>query len=121
MKRIALIVATALVAAFVWGCSAPLDNRIESFVEKTEAKCESYSQEDWDKSLKQYEALVNEYQTNIDSYTQEQKEKINKAIGRYSGILVKQGVNAAGKAVKDAIDGASSFINGVKESLGTEN
>ncbi len=121
MKQFRIILFAAVASLVLASCAGkPIEDKFDSFVNKVESKCDSYTQADWDKVIKEYDALIQEYQQNIDSYTQEQKAAVNKAIGKYTGILLKAGVNQAGKAVQDAIDSASSFIKGVSESLETE-
>ena len=120
MKTLRIALITLFAALFISSCSRPLENRIDSFVSKTEANCASYSQADWEKSIKEYEALVQEYKDNYDTFNKEQKEKINSAIGKYSGILLKQGIDAVSNSVQNAVDIASSFLKGVKESIGVE-
>ena len=93
--------------------SRPLADRMDKFVAKTEAGYEKYSDQDWAKSQEQFNALVQEYKDNFDSFSKEEKDRINKAMGKYTGILLKKGISAAGNVLKDAVDGASEFIKGV--------
>ena len=117
LYRLFLIIAGLLILA---GCSRPLEKRVDSFVSKTEARYENYTEEDWQKSLKEYEALVQEYKDNYKSFSKEEREHINKALGRYSGILLKRGIATAGDALQDLIDGASSFVKGLLDSVDSE-
>ena len=117
LYRLFLIVAGLLILA---GCSRPLEKRVDSFVSKTEARYENYSEEDWQKSLEEYEALVQEYKDNYKSFSKEEREHINNALGRYSGILLKRGISTAGDALQNLIDGASSFVKGLLDSVDSE-
>ena len=74
LDRISLIVAGLLILA---GCSRPLEKRIDGFVSKTETRYENYTEEDWQKSLEEYEALVQEYKDNYKSFSKEGKHPIN--------------------------------------------
>ena len=101
-------------------CTRPLCDRVERFVNKTEANYEKYSEEDWQKSLNEYQALAQEYKDNYQSFSKEEKERINKALGKYTGILLKKGISSAGSVLQEAIDGASSFLKGVFDSAESE-
>lgn len=101
-------------------CSRPLEDRVEIFVSKTEARYENYTEEDWQKSMQEYQALAQEYKDNYQSYSKEERDRINKAFGKYTGILLKQGLSTAGNALQQAIDGASSFMKGVFDSMESE-
>lgn len=116
--KIKSLLTLALGIALLAGCSRPLADRMESFVAKTEARCEKYSDEDWAKSQEQFNALSQEYKDNYQSYTKEEKEKINKAMGKYTGLLLKKGLSTAGSALEDAVESASDFIKGVVDSAG---
>ena len=56
--------------------------------------------------------ILEEYDLNYDSYTQEEKDAINKAIGRYNGLLIKQGIDDAGNILKDFGERLPSLIEG---------
>ena len=111
--KIKSLVVLVLGIALLASCSRPLADRMDKFVTKTEANYEKYSDQDWAKSQEQFNALVQEYKDNFDSFSKEEKERINKAMGKYAGILLKKGVSEAGGVIKDAVEGASEFIKGV--------
>ena len=118
--KIRTLIIVGLAAVVLAGCSKPLDKRFDSFVAKTEAHCDNYSADDWQKSIDEYHVYLQEYQDNYSSLTKDQKDRINNDIGKYTGILMKQGINAAGNAVQGAIDSASSFLRGVLDSVEKE-
>ena len=111
--KIKSLVVLALGIALLASCSRPLADRMENFVSKAEAKYEQYSEQDWAKSQEQFEALVQEYKDNFDSFTKEEKDRINKAMGKYTGILLKKGVTEAGNAIQEAVEGATEFLKGL--------
>ena len=117
IKKLMILVAGLFIIA---SCSRPLEDRIEGFVNRTEANYEKYSEEDWQKSLNEYHALTQEYKDNYQSFSKEERDRINQALGKYAGILLKKGISSAGNVLQEAIDGASSFLKGVLESAESE-
>lgn len=93
-------------------CSSPLSNRMNEYVSEVEANCKNWTAEDWELSQEEYAILLEEYQLNYDSYTQEEKDAINKAIGRYNGLLIKQGIEEAGSIIKEFGERLPSLIEG---------
>lgn len=87
IKKLMILLAGLFILA---SCSRPLEDRIERFVNKTEANYETYSEEDWQKSLNEYQALTQEYKDNYQSFSKEEKDRINQALGKYAGILLKR-------------------------------
>ena len=110
VKSLIILAVSMLVLA---ACNRPLDKRVESFVERTEANCEKYSDADWEKSIKEYEALAQEYKDTYKACTKEERERINEALGKYTRLMIKRGASAVDNALQDAIDEASSFLKGV--------
>lgn len=93
-------------------CSSPLSSRMNEYVTEVEASCQNWTEEDWERSQSKYEKLLEEYQTNYDSYSQEERDAINKAIGRYTGLLVRQGIEETGKLLKDFGERLPSLLEG---------
>lgn len=93
-------------------CSSPLSSRMNEYVTEVEATCQNWTEEDWELSQEEYAKLLEEYELNYDSYTQEEKDAINKAIGRYNGLLIKQGIEEAGSVLKEFGERLPSLIEG---------
>lgn len=93
-------------------CSSPLSSRMNEYVTEVEATCQNWTEEDWELSQEEYAKLLEEYDLNYDSYTQEEKDAINKAIGRYNGLLIKQGIDEAGNILKEFGERLPSLIEG---------
>jgi hypothetical protein len=112
MKNITriLIAIAAITLLASWG--KPLSSRTNDFVDNVEKSYKSWTKEDWDRSEEKYVKLLEEYKQNYDSYAPEEKAAINKAIGRYNGILVKQGIEGAGQKIKDFGERLPSLIEG---------
>ena len=96
----------------ITACNTPLSNRIGNYVNEVENNCSNWTEDDWERSQSEYEKLLEEYQTNYDSYSQEERDAINKAIGRYTGLLVRQGIEETGKLLKDFGERLPSLIDG---------
>ena len=93
-------------------CSSPLSSRMNEYVTEVESTCQNWTEEDWELAQEEYAKLLEEYDLNYDSYTQEEKDAINKAIGRYNGLLIKQGIDEAGNILKDFGERLPSLIEG---------
>lgn len=93
-------------------CSSPLSSRMSDYVSEVEANCKNWTAEDWELSQEEYAILLEEYQLNYDLYTQEEKDAINKAMGRYNGLLIRQGIEEAGRMLNEFGERLPSLIEG---------
>ena len=93
-------------------CAAPLSTRMNRYVTAAESKCSNWTDKDWELSKQEYKALLEEYRINKESYSQEEKDAINMAIGRYNGLLVKHGIEGLGDYLKSIGERIPSFIEG---------
>ena len=107
----AIIICILTLIAFTC-CSSTLSSRMNEYVSEVEASCQNWTEEDWELSQEEYAKLLEEYELNYDSYTQEEKDAINKAIGRYNGLLIKQGIEDAGSVLKEFGERLPSLIEG---------
>ena len=107
----AIIICILTLIAFTC-CSSTLSSRMNEYVTEVEATCQNWTEEDWELSQEEYAKLLEEYELNYDSYTQEEKDAINKAIGRYNGLLIKQGIDEAGNVIKEFGERLPSLIEG---------
>lgn len=107
----AIIICILTLIAFTC-CSSTLSSRMNEYVSEVEASCQNWTEEDWELSQEEYAKLLEEYEVNYDSYTQEEKDAINKAIGRYNGLLIKQGIDEAGNILKEFGERLPSLIEG---------
>ena len=110
MKTKTLII--GLVIALITSCASPLSIRLNDYVNEVESSCLNWTEEDWELSQEEYAKLLEEYELNYNSYTQEEKDAINKAIGRYNGLLIKQGIEEAGSVLKEFGERLPSLIEG---------
>lgn len=110
MKQLLLF--SIALAALLSSCVSPLSSRLNDYVNEVESSCQNWTEEDWDLSQEEYAKLLEEYELNYDSYSQEEKDAINKAIGRYNGLLIKQGIEEAGSVLKEFGERLPSLIEG---------
>lgn len=120
MKRTAFF---ALVAALglAIGCAtnASLPEKMDDFVEKTAEESKNYTTEDWEKSRESYEALVQEYNENSDSYTPEEKSKAIQAMARYNALLIENGIASASESLGEILDQIPQVLNEIIEKIDT--
>jgi hypothetical protein len=111
MKQFRLLITlSALLVMF--SCTAPLSSRLEDYVTNVENNSSEWTEEEWALSKQEYEKLLEEYSANRDSYTAEEKEAINKAIGRYNGLLIKQGFSDVEKYIKELGEDIPNLLDG---------
>lgn len=94
MKKYFLFVILALAATIIltsFGFSLP--SQFEHFVDKVEKNAPEYTQEDWNKASEQFKKLMDKYKESFDSIADEDKERIDKSIGKYRAIVFKYGVS----------------------------
>lgn len=104
-----LIIGLALTAS---SCASSLSTRMDEYIAECERNCENWTESDWELSKQEYRKLLDEYKLNQDSYSQEEKDGVNKAIGRYNGLLVKHGIEDLSKSLKKIGERIPSLIEG---------
>ena len=110
-----IVLATALIAA----CSSSnIPQKLASFVDNAELKSSDYDAEDWQKSMLQYEKLVDEYSNSGKEYTDAEKQMAVRAMGRYHSLLIKKGVEQSAAYVKELESSLPSYLEGLVDGLG---
>ena len=115
MKKILILLGLILLMT---ACTGTLPGRFTRLADKVEAKGKDMSKEQWDKCNEKFEALIEEYSDNYDSFDRDQKKKINKAIARYSRAALMSGVSGAADAVSDILEEVPGALNDVLEGVG---
>ena len=113
MKKLVLLLAVLSMTACATWKNVP--ERLDKFVGETEDVSSGYSQDDWQVSKQQYEALISEYSEHEDEYTVEQKALVMKDIGRYHSMLIVNSLRDAWEFLKTMIQILPSYWEGVKE------
>lgn len=119
MKKISLLMAVIALALVAVSCTSMLPARFERFVNKVEKNASSYTKEDWNSVTDQFTKLVEEYQKSYDKLSKEDRQRIDKAIGRFSAIAIKSGVSSAVQTINEAVSGLSSTLQNVVEGVGS--
>lgn len=114
MNKFGLIRATLalMITLMLTACTSSLSSRIDKAVADVEANCETWTEEEWDLAIDDYSKLLEEYEMNYNSYSAEEKAEINRALGRYSALMVKQGFREAGDALEDFTESLPSLVEG---------
>ena len=97
---------------FLTSCEVPTSMKFDQYVDEVEKNYKNWTDEDWEISKEKYRKLLEEYETNYESLTQEERDNINKAIGRYHGILLKNGFKKVDESINGFIDRLPSMFEG---------
>ncbi len=111
MKKLNFIM-ILLAMLFLTSCEIPTSVKFDNYIERVEEKCDEWTEEEWEVSKEKYRQLLEEYEANYDKMSQEERDAINKAIGRYNGILVKKGIEKVDESINDFIDRLPSLFEG---------
>ena len=112
MKTLKTLVFAGLASVMLASCTTPLSNRVDNFVDDAEDNCAEWSDTEWEKSMAEYDELLEEYETNYDDLSKEEKKAINRAVARYNGLIVKKGLEDAGSAIKEFGEQLPSMVEG---------
>lgn len=117
IRTLMILVAGLFILA---SCTRPLCDRVEQFVNKTEANYEKYSEEDWQKSLDEFKALSREYKNNKQSLSKEESERIVKALRKYSVLVLNKGIFTVGDLFQESLESMLPSLKGAFESMESE-
>lgn len=120
MKTVSKVLLALITGMIVFSCKAPLSDRMNNLVEEAEVSSSDWTERDWELSQEEYEKLCREYEENYDKYTKEERDAINKAIGRYNGMLVKRGLQDAGNAIREFGEHIPSMVEGFFSAFGDD-
>jgi len=102
----------------------PLVSDFKTFIQTVETDGKNYTKEQWDEANKQFDVLVDRFKKQKDSLSQEEKDVIHDAIGRYKAAVTNSGFDSAIKgmtktyntvanATTDAFHETQSFFKGL--------
>ena len=94
-----------------------LPSRFEKFVDKVEKNAPSYTEDDWNNIFEEYDKLNQKYDEAYSKLSSEDRERINKAKGRYIAIIAKYTVHDIIDSSKEAIKDASNIIKGAADGI----
>lgn len=94
-----------------------LAERVDAFVSDVEANYSTYEEVDWlEKDQKMAEFKL-EYAQKAPKLTEEEKDNINKAFGRYDAVVAKSKVDNVVNGVKEFFQDAGRYIEGLVEGM----
>ena len=111
MKKLNVII-VLLVMFLLTSCEIPTSTKFDNHLKKVENNCENWTEEEWEMSKEKYRQLLKEYEENYENMTPEERAEVNKAIGRYNGILMKKGIKKVDETFDDFIDRFPSLFEG---------
>ena len=98
--------------------SSNIPQKLDSFVDNAELKSNDYDAEDWQKSMLQYEELVEEFSNSGKEYSNAEKQMAARAMGRYHSLLIKNGIEQSAAYLKELESILPSYLEGLVDGLG---
>ncbi len=116
-RFITIIMASVLMAA----CSnSSVSQKLDSFVDNAELNSSGYDAEDWQKSMSQYEKLVEEYSNSGGECSEAEKQMAARAMGRYHSLLIKNGVKQSAAYLKELGSVLTPYLEGLADGFGED-
>lgn len=98
--------------------SAP--QKLNIFVNRTERLCVNYDANDWERSMNQFERLVEEYQSSGKRYTAAERKMAARSIGRYHSLLVTYGIGQTASYLEELKEMLPAYLEGFVDSFGDD-
>lgn len=118
MKKILSLVLAATLLASCAGVST--SEKLTRFVDKAEEKADGYSAEEWSQSLEEYEGLLQDYLKSGSECSEEEAKEATQAIGRYTGLLMKHGIEKSADLVSRLGTLLPSYLEGLASELNAD-
>lgn len=115
MKKILLLIVVALVACVA--CTKSLPARMNRLADKIVENADKYTQEEWNKMASEFDTLLNEYKENYDSFTEEERSEINRAMGKFAKAATVHGVTQVSKSLGAFMSGFSGKVDNFFDQL----
>ena len=113
MKKLFFLITAVICMA---SCQS-LAETVDAFVSDVEANYSTYEEVDWlEKDQKMAEFKL-EYAQKAPKLTEEEKDNINKAFGRYDAVVAKSKVDNVVNGVKEFFQDAGRYIEGLVEGM----
>jgi hypothetical protein len=109
-----------LTLATITSCSAPQKRPIEklnSHIAKVEKEYVNYTYEEWEVANIEFEKIVANIEANYDKMSPAERDAAMKAIGRYYGLVAKQGIQNAAQETQKALEALPSLIEGFTDAF----
>lgn len=119
IMRLSRFIPLFLVLVLLAACSSSnIPQKLDSFVYNAELNSSDYDAGDWQKSMSQYERLVEEYSASGKEYSDAEKQMAARAMGRYHSLLIKNGIEQSAAYLKELESILPSYLEGLVEGLG---
>ncbi len=117
MKKLMIFAVVMTMLTAMVSCSTPQStiSDLETLVDKVEKNRKEYTEEDWEKILKEYSAINEDLKDN--EYTDEELKEIGRLKGRYVGLLTKSAMKVAGSQLKTLFKQFEGGMEGLGEEL----
>lgn len=115
MKVLKLLVIAALSLALA-SCSTTAE-KIRAIVDDSVENADQLTTDEWAERDRQIEELLKSYENNPEALSEEDRESIDRALGRYYGAQMKQGIDVAKRNVEDFMNRLPSFIEGFMDAF----
>lgn len=99
------------------GCATTTD-KINSLVDEAVENSGNLTPEEWAQRDSLLEEYLLEYESDQESYTPEEQEAIDKALGRYYGAQMREGIEQTKRGVLEFMERLPGFIDGFMEGVG---
>lgn len=119
MKKIlTLFFIAALTISSLCGCKEKNSaTALSKHVDKIEKEYSEYDSDDWEKADIEFQELLSYCEENYGSLSEEDKEVMLNAIGRYYGLAAKQGIKDFSKEINDALKSLPSLLKGFSDAF----
>ena len=119
IMRLSRFIPLFLVLVLLAACSSSnIPQKLDSFVDNAELNSSDYDAGDWQKSMSQYERLVEEYSASGKEYSDAEKQMAARAMGRYHSLLIKNGIEQSAAYLKELESILPSYLEGLVDGLG---
>ena len=115
MKKI-IFFAIAILMMASCAHTPTLAEQFTALADKVEQNGDKFSADQWKEAGSQFDALVEQYNNDIETLTPDDKKTIGNAIGRFQAARIKAGLNEFGNAVDNALESAKGFVDGLSHS-----
>lgn len=112
MKTLHYVLALMIMFLCISCSSKSAGHKLNAHIQKVEREYSNYSTTDWEQANLEFEKLVAQVEANYDNMTQEERDDLMRAIGRYYGLVAKQGLQEAARETQKALEALPALIEG---------
>ena len=113
MKKLFFLLLLTAVAFSLVSCKSMIPSRFEKFVDKIEKNGSTFTEEQWKETSAKFEKLMDEYAEAYDKLSEEERDRVDRAIGRYRAVVLKSKVNSVVEDFQKTVSDISDRIAGI--------